>query len=120
MGVISYRDLSSNSTTKLDYDVKAVENSIKNILLTKRGEFPGKPEFGSNIHEYLFSMDDGLTQFGLELEVRYSIERWEPRCIIEGVKVETIAEYNRIVVMIGYSIVKDPSNSIYDLTIKLK
>ena len=37
-----------------DEDVKAINNAIKNILLTNIGSLPGQPEFGSRLNELIF------------------------------------------------------------------
>lgn len=59
-----------------------IKENIKRILTTRKGERVNNPEFGSRLKEFLFMpqmyVDD------LMLEIRSSIEQWEPR-----VKVKT-------------------------------
>lgn len=120
MGTYQYSDLSSVSASKLDRDYKAIENSIKNIILTPKGSLPGKPLFGSNIQGYLFDIVDNATQMFMEEEIQVAISNWEPRAILDAVIVDQIPDYNRVIVKIFFSIKKDPSKQIYDLAIKVK
>ena len=99
-----YSDLSSVSASRLDRDFKAIENSIKNILLTPVGSLPGKPLFGSKIQSYLFDIVDNVTKMFMEEEINVALANWEPRAIINAVVVEQIPDYNRVVVKIAFSI----------------
>lgn len=120
MSVYQYSDLSSVSASKLDRDYKAIENSIRNILLTPVGSLPGKPLFGSKIHKFLFDIIDNATQMFMEEEIQVAITNWEPRAILKNVIVEQIPEYNRLIIKVYFTIKKDPSKQIYDLAIKVK
>tara|TARA_R100001015_G_C4607648_1_gene162777 strand:+ start:476 stop:898 length:423 start_codon:yes stop_codon:yes gene_type:complete len=54
-------DLTRNSFTgdvSLKQDIHAIRQSIQNILLTKRGEKPFDPFFGSEIDSLLFENED--------------------------------------------------------------
>jgi phage baseplate assembly protein W len=56
-----------------------IEQSIRLILATAQGERPMRPDFGSGVHNYVFSSDDAVTAGRLAFEVRAALERWEPR-----------------------------------------
>ena len=56
-----------------------IEQSIRLILATAQGERPMRPDFGSGVHNYVFSSDDAVTAGRLAYEVRAALERWEPR-----------------------------------------
>jgi phage baseplate assembly protein W len=58
---------------------REVEEAIRMVLGTARGERPMRPEFGCGIHDYVFAPADGTTIGRIRYEVRASIERWEPR-----------------------------------------
>ena len=48
-------NIKANKTDiKVDYDVNAIKNSIRNMFNTKKGERILYPEFGMNIEKYLF------------------------------------------------------------------
>jgi phage baseplate assembly protein W len=56
-----------------------IEESIRLILSTAFGERPMRPDFGCAIHDYVFDPADTRTAARMELAVRDSLRRWEPR-----------------------------------------
>ncbi len=87
------------------YDVDAINNSIKNILLTRRGSLPGKPTFGSDLDKLIFNQMDHITHSLIKTGVIESLRKWEPRVLVENVIIKEAPEYNRITVSIMYSYV---------------
>lgn len=71
-------------------DLNAIKNSIRNILLTRKGEKPFQPAFGCNLKPYLFEHADRFTEIAIEQEIKYSIDRFEPRVKLT----DLIVEYN--------------------------
>ena len=106
-----YRDISSNNLVKFDVDSEAIKNSLRNILNTRKGEFPGDPTFGCSLNEYVFSLNDDLTKVLIENEVSYAIKVWEKRVTLEGIRINLIPEYNKIVVNVAYSIKSDTNKT---------
>lgn len=84
-------------------DVSAINNSIKNILLTKKGSVPGKPRFGSDIYKIVFEMMDPITEDMLKQYTLAALREFEPRITINYVKITSIPEYNKIIADINYS-----------------
>lgn len=66
---------------------REIEESIRIILATAKGERPMRPEFGCGIHDFVFAPADGSTAGQIAYEVRTALERWEPRIDIEVVAV---------------------------------
>jgi uncharacterized protein len=64
-----------------------IEQSIRLILATAHGERPMRPDFGSGVHNFVFSADDAVTAGRLAFEVRTALERWEPRIDLVDVSV---------------------------------
>lgn len=64
-----------------------IEESIRLILSTAPGERPMRPEFGCAIHDHVFDPADARTAGRIELAVRESIRRWEPRVDVLDVRV---------------------------------
>jgi phage baseplate assembly protein W len=56
-----------------------LDESIRLILGTARGERPMRPEFGCGIHDYVFAPADATTAGLVAYQVRVALERWEPR-----------------------------------------
>jgi phage baseplate assembly protein W len=61
--------------------VKAVINSIKNLVLTNHYEKPFQPEIGSNVRKLLFENLDPITAIALQREIYQVIKNYEPRAI---------------------------------------
>lgn len=95
-----YTDYRKANTTVTD--AAAINNAIKNILLTSKGSLPGKPEFGSRIAEVLFSQIDSITKGILKRHIMEALARWEKRIIVVDVAVEEVPEYNKIIATINY------------------
>lgn len=83
-------------------DAAAINNSIKNILLTKKGSMPGKPTFGSNIDDVIFNQLDHITKSLLEDQILEALTQWEPRIIVTNVLVQDVPEYNKLIATIDY------------------
>ena len=66
---------------------REIEEAIRLILGTSYGERPMRPEFGCGIHDFVFAPADATTAGRIAYEVRTSLERWEPRIDVEGVRV---------------------------------
>ena len=72
--------------------VKAVINSIKNLVLTNHYEKPFQPEIGSNVRKLLFENLDDLTAIALQREISEVIRNFEPRASVT--KISVIADYD--------------------------
>lgn len=69
------------------YDSNAIKQSIKNLILTKNYEKPFHPEIGSQVNSLLFEPYTPLTKGMLEQAVRNTIINFEPRVLLQDVRV---------------------------------
>lgn len=92
-----------NTVTTTDVDVEAINNAIRNILLTKKGSLAGKPTFGSNIHLAVFNQLDYITESDLKIYISEALTQWETRILIDEISFDSQPEYNRVVALINYS-----------------
>lgn len=82
---------------KVDHDIDAIKNSIKNIFYTSPGEKILNPEFGLDLRQFLF---EPITSKNADLIRRIifgEIERFEPRIVVRYVDVAPVFdrdEYN--------------------------
>jgi phage baseplate assembly protein W len=114
---IIFRDLSSKEKKKLAYNADAIKNSLKNILNTRKGSFPGNPIFGSDLSDYIFELADGLTNSIIKDEIEQAILNFEKRVKIESVDVNVNEAYNSMVVDIYFSIKEDISDEIQSVSV---
>lgn len=83
----------------------AVSKSIRNLLLTNRGERLYQPRIGSDINRMLFEpMSDGVGEL-LSTYINNTISTYEPRAKI--LTIDTIPDYdnNLYVVAISYMVI---------------
>jgi phage baseplate assembly protein W len=74
------------------YDVNAVKQSIKTLVLTRFYERPFQPKLGSPIYGLLFENVDIITANRLQIELEILINKYEPR--IRAQNIEVIPEYD--------------------------
>lgn len=98
-----------NSTTGDIYkkkDAAAVQQAIKNIMLTNRFEKPFQPDFGGNLQALLFDLSKGSeTEYEIRNQIKNTIERYEPRCSIEEIEIFALPETHSVNIKLKYSIV---------------
>jgi phage baseplate assembly protein W len=70
-------------------DERTVEESIRVILGTAKGERVMRPDFGCGIHEYAFETVDANTLTLVETSVEDALVEFEPRIAVEEVSVST-------------------------------
>ena len=63
-------------------DKAAVAQSIKGLLLTRRGERPFQPDLGSGLHNLLFEPLDYGSGALIKKEIKETLSRYEPRISI--------------------------------------
>ena len=85
--------------------VKAVINSIKNLVLTNHYEKPFQPEIGSNVRKLLFENIDELTSIALQREIAQVIANYEPRANVSKVYVFADYENNGFNVEVEFSVI---------------
>lgn len=104
---MAYFDISSNDIETKDYNEKAIQTSVLNILNTRLGELPGLPEFGCRIQDFLFNMADIELKVAIRNEIKYVLARWEDRIEVNDVIVDIDYDYNKVVTKIDYRIKND-------------
>ena len=95
---------------------REVEQAIRLILGTARGERPMRPEFGCRIHDHVFGPATSATAGQIAYDVRQALERWEPRIEVLDVGVGFHAiEAGVLNVDVAYTLrgLNDPRNLVY-------
>jgi phage baseplate assembly protein W len=95
----------------------SVRDSIKNIVLTNKGERLFQPEFGCDINASLFENIDANTVIILKDNIQKAISNYEPRCIVRAVEILADIDTNNIIATILFSVINTSTTS--SLTIDL-
>jgi phage baseplate assembly protein W len=80
-----------------------IQESIWIILATAPGERQMRPGFGCGIHSYVFAPNNPATHGNIAHEVRQALTNWEPRIVVEQVRVDSGAP-NLLLIRVDYRI----------------
>lgn len=94
----------------------AIRDSLKNLILTEKGERPFQPTIGSTIRDSLFNQMDELTVNRLRSSVEETIKNHEPRALFRDISVVLDDARNSISLTIFYTTINSPGQ-IQDLTV---
>ncbi len=81
--------LTTRGGIAMSEDDDNVRQSVHVILSTAKGERVMRPDFGCDIHEFVFETMDRATCTMIESAVREALVRWEPRIEVRSVQVTT-------------------------------
>lgn len=83
----------------------SIKESIWLILGTAKGERVMRPEFGCNIHDLVYEVNNTATTTMVGFHVEEALRKWEPRIELIDVTVSTDAEErNRLSIEIEYEV----------------
>ena len=103
-------------------DVQAIKRAVRNLVLLNRGEKPFHPEIGGNVHGSIFENFTPITEIELQTAIESTLSIWEPRVILEKVKVNDDEGYgldqNKLGITVSFSIANVP-NVVHDVEIFL-
>lgn len=105
--------LDSRGRIELVHEEADVEEAIRIVLGTRKGERPMRPEFGCEIHDLVFAPNDPST---IGLARRYAQESllmWEPRIDAVDVQAAPGGPENAILLNVRYRIIA--TNSVRNL-----
>jgi len=95
-------------------DASAIKQAIVNLLLTNKGERPFNPDYGSNIRSYLFEPLDYGTAAQIELGIKSTLAKFEPRITVRSIEIDPNYDNNSFDVDMIYEIVgsDDPPTAV--------
>lgn len=97
---------------KLSYttEEQAISN-LKNLLLTRKGERPFQPLFGSDIYSLLFEQLSENINNELEDTLRADVKFWLPYIVVDSVVVNTEDDYNRVNISLVVRVTENGANT---------
>jgi hypothetical protein len=66
-------------------DEELIKQSLIQIIMTSKGERIMRPDFGSNAQSFVFANNTDLLSHLIEIDVRTSIFKFEPRVAVKSV-----------------------------------
>lgn len=79
--------VSARGRIALAYREQEIEQAMRIILLTPKGQRVMRPEFGCQIHDLVFAPNDGNTAGLAAFYVQEALAMWEPRITVLEVDV---------------------------------
>ena len=96
---------------------KAIEGSLRNLVLTNRGAWPFESSIGSTLNASLFEFNDSRMTDELRDSISETINNHEPRVQLEELVTSTRpSEPNALFVTLYYSIINIP-DEIFELDV---
>lgn len=93
----------------------AVKNSIKNLLLTKRGEILFDSFIGSGLYYSLFEPLDEITKRTMAIEIGTTISNFEPRASLVAIDVEEDKFNQGYIVTVYFNIINTYETQVVDV-----
>ena len=91
--------------------LEQAKSNIKNLLLTKKGERLGNPDFGSDLFRVVFEQEGDDIESKVEEAIRSAMSQWLPFIIVNEIETQfSDINKNIINVSIGFSINVDTTN----------
>ena len=88
---------------------QAISN-LKNLLLTRKGERPFQPQFGSDVYSLMFEQMDIDLPNKLSAQLGEDIEFWLPYIVIDDIVVEPDFDRNFVSISLSFRVTEDGSN----------
>lgn len=98
-------------------DEEAVKESIRNLILTDRGERLFQPDIGSDIRKMLFENMNSATVEVIKNLVRTTIRNYEPRANLIGVDVLTTIDSLQVDIIITFNIINRIEPIVFAVTL---
>lgn len=107
---VPYRDIDLTFAAKPNgeifkkSDAAAVQQALKNLILTNHFEKPFLPFFGGNIRALLFELADDDIEEDVRDNIIETINIYEPRAILRNINVVSDPDRNSLNVTIEYQV----------------
>ena len=87
-------------------------SNLKNLLLTRKGERPFQPLFGTDVPSFLFENITKNLLDNLKARLQKDIEFWLPYINIKEIIVDDLSNENRINISFSFSVGESGANQI--------
>ena len=88
---------------------QAISN-LKNLVLTRKGERPFQPLFGTDVYSLLFEQIGGFIEDNLRASIKEDIYFWLPYILLSDVIVEANPDSNRVNISLNFRVTETGAN----------
>ena len=100
------------------YDVSAVKQALRNLLLSNQYDKPFDPAYGLGLYGYLFENFSPAMRIVLKRKIVEQVEQYEPRVVIEDVQLLDQLDSNELVLKVLFYVKGDPEP--HDLNVAME
>ena len=88
---------------------QAVSN-LKNLLLTRKGERPFQPLFGSDVYSLLFELIDKDIEERMSKTLSDDIKFWLPYIVIDNISIDSNPDRNSVKIQLRFRVTEQGAN----------
>lgn len=99
-------------------NVDAVARSVKNLVLTNKGERPYQPFLGCDVRNRLFELNDGFTEDEIVENIEEVIGEYEPRAELIDVIANVRPDQNAVDVTITFRVINQTGQTSINLLLE--
>jgi len=85
-------------------ELEEIQQSVRLILTTRKGERPFRPKFGTDLDRFAFETMDTTTCSLIRQEVIAALQTWEPRIRSIRVEFDHRPEAGQLIVNVSYEV----------------
>ena len=85
-------------------DDAAIKNAIRNLLVTNFYERPFQSDLGANLRGLLFEPAGMLTNIQMRDNIRFCVEKYEPRVSVDSIDITDVVDENRYNIEVFFTI----------------
>jgi phage baseplate assembly protein W len=89
-------------------NVEAVKRAVRNIIRTNMYEKPFHPEIDGGVTRHIFGLSTPHMKHDIDLAVRNCLNNYEPRVIVDAVRVSGDLDKNGFNVSIFFTVINSP------------
>ena len=99
-------------------DADSVKQSIKNLILTDRGERLFQPNIGCKIRSLLFENFTPQTKIAAKATIEETIHEFEPRAQLIDINISGVPDNNAMLVSVIFNLINSPEPNTLELEIE--
>jgi len=85
-------------------DDAAIKNAVKNLLISNFYERPFQSDLGANLRGLLFEPAGILTNIQMRDNIRFCVEKYEPRVSVDSIDITDVVDENRYKIEVFFTI----------------
>lgn len=102
----------------MKYDVQAILQSCRNLLLTSTEEIVMDMEIGGGIARMLFELNTPTFKLQLREKILHVLEKYEPRIEIVDLDVNTTTNQHAVIITLSFYVLNQPDPITVELPLR--